>query len=96
MTGVVIGMESLIDFQQLGYGWRVAGVSCPLRWPSTPGLLGFLCPDLAVEARIALGGNILDYPVQKPPRYFNPRCPMMLFSNQIADELNEFFKGEES
>jgi hypothetical protein len=25
----------------------------------------------------------------------NPRCPMLLFSNQIADELNEFFKGEE-
>jgi hypothetical protein len=22
----------------------------------------------------------------------NPRCPMLLFSNQIADELNEFFK----
>ena len=25
----------------------------------------------------------------------NPRCPMLLFSNQIADELNEFFKAEE-
>jgi hypothetical protein len=25
----------------------------------------------------------------------NPRCPMLLFSNQIADELNEFFKKEE-
>jgi hypothetical protein len=25
----------------------------------------------------------------------NPRCPMLLFSNQIADELNEFFKSEE-
>jgi hypothetical protein len=25
----------------------------------------------------------------------NPHCPMLLFSNQIADELNEFFKGEE-
>jgi len=25
----------------------------------------------------------------------NPRCPMLLFSNQIADELNEFFKQEE-
>jgi hypothetical protein len=25
----------------------------------------------------------------------NPRCSMLLFSNQIADELNEFFKGEE-
>jgi hypothetical protein len=25
----------------------------------------------------------------------NPRCPMLLFSNQIADELNEFFKMEE-
>jgi hypothetical protein len=24
-----------------------------------------------------------------------PRCPMLLFSNQIAEELNEFFKGEE-
>ena len=22
----------------------------------------------------------------------NPRCPMVLFSNEIADELNEFFK----
>jgi hypothetical protein len=26
----------------------------------------------------------------------HPHCPMLLFSNQIADELNEFFKGEES
>ena len=25
----------------------------------------------------------------------NPRCPMLLFSNQIADELNEVFRGEE-
>ena len=25
----------------------------------------------------------------------NPRCPMLLFSNQVADELNEFFKAEE-
>jgi hypothetical protein len=25
----------------------------------------------------------------------HPRCPMLLFSNQIADELNEFFKKEE-
>ena len=25
----------------------------------------------------------------------NPRCPMLLFSNQIADELNEFFRQEE-
>jgi hypothetical protein len=25
----------------------------------------------------------------------NPRCPMLLFSNQIAEELNEFFKREE-
>ena len=23
----------------------------------------------------------------------NPRCPMLLFSKQIADELNEFFKS---
>ena len=25
----------------------------------------------------------------------NPHCPMLLFSNQIADELNEFFKQED-
>jgi hypothetical protein len=25
----------------------------------------------------------------------NPRCPMLLFSKQIADELNEFFMPEE-
>jgi hypothetical protein len=24
-----------------------------------------------------------------------PHCPMLLFTNEIADELNEFFKGEE-
>ena len=24
-----------------------------------------------------------------------PHCPMLLFSNEIADELNEFFKQEE-
>ena len=25
----------------------------------------------------------------------HPHCPMLLFSNQIADELNEFFKQED-
>jgi hypothetical protein len=25
----------------------------------------------------------------------NPRCPMLLFTREIAEELNEFFKGEE-
>ena len=25
----------------------------------------------------------------------NPRCPMLLYSNELADELNEFFRGEE-
>jgi hypothetical protein len=25
----------------------------------------------------------------------NPHCPMLLLSDQIAEELNEFFKGEE-
>jgi hypothetical protein len=25
----------------------------------------------------------------------HPRCPMVLFTNDIADELNEFFKQEE-
>jgi hypothetical protein len=25
----------------------------------------------------------------------HPHCPMLLLSNQIADELNEFFKAEE-
>ena len=25
----------------------------------------------------------------------HPHCPMLLFSNQIADEFNEFFRGEE-
>ena len=25
----------------------------------------------------------------------HPHCPMLLFANQIADELNEFFKQEE-
>jgi hypothetical protein len=24
----------------------------------------------------------------------HPHCPMLLFSNQIAEELNEFFKQE--
>jgi hypothetical protein len=77
--------------------------------------LGVLCPDLAVETKIALGEKILDLSRgedQKPPQIkitsaqvqeivwrnmqcINPRCPMLLFSNEIADELNEFFKEEE-
>ncbi len=28
-------------------------------------------------------------------RCINPRCPMLLFSNQSAEELNEFFKVED-
>ena len=77
--------------------------------------LGVLCPDLAVEAKIALGEKILDLSRgedRKPARIMitpaqvqeivwrNPQCAncyclMVLFSNEIADELNEFFNGEE-
>ena len=76
--------------------------------------LDVLCPDLALEAKIALAEKVLDLSRgedQKPPliqitpaqvqdivwrnmQCINPRCPMLLFSNQIAEELNEFFKQE--
>jgi hypothetical protein len=78
--------------------------------------LDVLCPDLALEAKIALAEKVLDLSRgedQKPPprimitpaqvssiiwpnmQCVNPRCPMVLFSNEIAEELNEFFKQEE-
>jgi len=78
--------------------------------------LDVLCPDLALEAKIALAEKVLDLSRgkdQKPPprimitpaqvssiiwpnmQCVNLRCPMVLFSNEIAEELNEFFKQEE-
>ena len=78
--------------------------------------LDVLCPDLALEAKIALAEKVLDLSRgedQKPPprimitpaqvssiiwpnsQCIHPHCPMVLFTNEIADELNEFFKQEE-
>jgi hypothetical protein len=77
--------------------------------------LGVLCPDLTLEAKIALGEKMLDLSrgePQKPPRIkitsaqvqeivwrnsqcANRYCSMVLFSREIAEELNEFFKQEE-
>jgi hypothetical protein len=45
--------------------------------------LGVLCPDLTAQAKKALAEKVFEL------------CPMLLFANQIAGELNEFFKGEE-
>ena len=77
--------------------------------------LGVLCPDLALEAKIALAEKVLDLSrgeERKTPRIMigpaqvqeivwrnsqcaNRYCSMVLFSREIAEELNEFFKGEE-
>jgi len=61
-------------------------MACPL--PPATQLAGAGDPDRGIIITPAQVEGIIWQNMQ----CINPRCPMLLFSNQIADELNEFFK----
>jgi hypothetical protein len=82
--------------------WASLDVLCPDLEGKTKKILTEKVLDLcAGSIRIASRVSIQITPGQPTEiiwrniQCINPRCPMLLFSNQIADELNEFFKEEE-
>ena len=82
--------------------WQCVSVLCPDLTPLGKKVLVGKVMDLCEgEEQIAPRTRIEITPAQVTSiilsnmQCINPRCPMLLFSNQIADELNEFFKGED-
>ena len=80
--------------------WACLGVLCPDMTPQEKKALAEKVFDLC-RGKDQKAPRIMITPAQVTSiiwsnmQCIHPRCPMLLFSNQIADELNEFFKGEE-
>ena len=80
--------------------WTCLGVLCPDLTPQAKKELAQKVLDLS-RGEDRKAPRILITPAQVTSiiwanmQCINPRCPMLLFSNQIADELNEFFKVED-
>jgi len=80
--------------------WTCLGVLCPDMTPQEKKALAEKVFDLC-RGKDQKAPRIMITPAQVTSiiwsnmQCIHPRCPMLLFSNQIADELNEFFKGEE-
>ena len=84
--------------------WACVGVLCPNMTPQGKKALAekvlSLCrgeenPTVAKPPRIMVTPAQVESIVWANMQCINPRCPMLLFSNQIAEELNVFFKQEE-
>ena len=85
--------------QRVDAVWTCLGVLCPDLTPQAKKELAQKVLDLS-RGEDRKAPRILITPAQVTSiiwsnmQCINPRCPMLLFSNQIADELNEFFKQE--
>jgi hypothetical protein len=80
--------------------WTCLGVLCPDLTPQAKKELAQKVLDLSrgedqKAPRIMITPAQVTSIIWSNMQCINPRCPMLLFSNQIADELNEFFKAEE-
>ena len=80
--------------------WSCLGVLCPDLTPQAQKELARKVLDLSrgeeqKPPRIQITPAQVTSIIWSNMQCINPRCPMLLFSNQIADELNEFFNGEE-
>ena len=80
--------------------WACLGVLCPDLTPQAKKELAQKVLDLSrgedrKTPRIMITPAQVTSIIWGNMQCINPRCPMLLFSNQIADELNEFFKQEE-
>jgi hypothetical protein len=80
--------------------WTCLGVLCPDLTPQAKKALAEQVFDLCrgedrKVPRIMITPAQVSSIIWPNMQCINPRCPMLLFSNQIADELNEFFKREE-
>jgi len=90
----------LAAHQRVEAVWACLGVLCPDLTPQAKKALAEKVFDLC-RGEDQKAPRIMITPAQVTSiiwgnmQCINPRCPMLLFSNQIADELNEFFKQEE-
>jgi len=80
--------------------WTCLGVLCPDLTPQAKKALAEKVFELSrgedkKPPRIMISPAQVQDIVWRNMQCINPRCPMLLFSNQIAEELNEFFKQEE-
>ena len=80
--------------------WTCLGVLCPDLTPQAKKALAEKVFELSrgedkKPPRIMITPAQVTSIIWANMQCINPRCPMLLFSNQIADELNEFFRGEE-
>jgi hypothetical protein len=80
--------------------WACLGVLCPDLVPQAKKALAEKVFDLCrgkdqKPPRIQITPAQVESIIWPNMQCINPRCPMLLFSNQIADELNEFFREEE-
>jgi hypothetical protein len=89
-----------LAIQRVEAVWACLGVLCPDLTPQAKKELAQKVLDLS-RGEDRKAPRILITPAQVTSiiwanmQCINPRCPMLLLSNQIADELNEFFKVEE-
>ena len=79
--------------------WTCLGVLCPDLTPQDKKALAEkvfeLCRGKDRKApRIMITSAQVESIIWPNTQCIHPHCPMLLYSNQIADELNEFFKGE--
>jgi hypothetical protein len=80
--------------------WTCLGVLCPDMTPQAKKSLAEKVFELSrgkdrKPPRIQITPAQVTSIIWSNMQCINPRCPMLLFSNQIAEELNEFFKQEE-
>jgi hypothetical protein len=86
--------------QRVDAVWTCLDVLCPDMALEAKKVLGERILDLSrgedqKPPRIMITPAQVSSIVWPNTRCINPHCPMLLFSKEIADELNEFFKGEE-
>jgi hypothetical protein len=86
--------------QRVETAWNCVGVLCPSLTLQAKKVLAqrVLDPCRGEEqtvARIQITPAQVQEVVWRNMQCINPHCPMVLFSREIAEELNEFFKQEE-
>ncbi len=90
----------LAAHQRVEAVWTCLDVLCPDLTPQAQKELARKVLDLSrgedqKPPRIQISPAQVTSIVWANMQCINPRCPMLLSSNQIADELNEFFKQED-
>jgi hypothetical protein len=90
----------LAAHQRVEAVWACLDVLCPDLTPQAQKELARKVLDLSREEeqkppRIQITPAQVTSIIWGNMQCINPHCPMVLFTNEIADELNEFFKAEE-